>query len=565
MSNSKFESVDSLTLEQLKDEVVKYRRGWATRGQKLQLYKEVINDLTDKPVDSFITKDGKSAFVKNDEAILEFKRGGDGAILVRKANASIIEYKNQITELTQTCNHLQIELEKTIYNSGNQIKNLHEEIKKFKENDTLERYRELIKTLFSKRRALPVKDIKIANDNQEDIFSLFWNNNIGSSEAEERERIFSEQKEVEFGIVEGCLEMLRSVFDELPTGTKRLDKASIKIDIEPILNVLSEARNRLSFVMNEKAFESFLRDHISEVNEILDLFNSRARDPRLGETPVADIIISLSSHEKGLINYNPKSHPAESYLKCYEKGIDIQRRLLVSYRPSQKLEIFDGIKEFSYNLVFAQLEDVIRIILITNNPVNNIVYIPIPHDPESIHWSFYIFKGIEKEKRYWELDSHLLYICQIFKDQYLNLAQRIFRAFYRDVMGHNEYRRGFEEQMKENNIERWKQIQILYENIQIVSDEFMFPELVRHVIRTHASYYTNKTVDILNGNKKILDIEWDKIRKRWNSGLPPSDGQSEDWIQSLFEKIKEFRPSDNDARYFQRWKDFLIQHYVIKK
>jgi hypothetical protein len=274
----------------------------------------------------------------------------------------------------------------------------------------------------------------------------------------------------------------------------------------------------------------------------------------------------LSPYEKGLLWYKPEQ-PSESYLACYERPIDIQQRVLVSGRIAPKLSPFGPLEEFPCSFVYAQPEDVVKIVLLTSRPINNAVFIPVAGAGGPDHWSFYLLDALRGDHRMWKLDPHAIYLTRLFQHQYLQTAERIFKAFYRDVMGHNEYKADLETSIEAKSVERWKQMAALYENIQVVSDEYLLGEIVRRVILTHATHYPREDVDQFQGDRDPPDAQADfkRVRERWRAGLPPCEEEPEEWLDHAFDKYKGWRPEHTAGRYRQRWTGYLEQQGMIQR
>jgi len=543
----------SMTQDELLIVANKYYQVCKTEKKKNKLYQTVITQLTDEPVEKFIQleNDEKNCLI-HEENITAFKLGGDSRGILTKLKTATETSNNKIKELEDTSSFLQRQLKSQEETSCRTIKDLQSQLTLIKDLDPIERKRELFTQLFSKRKTLPIKDIQATSDTQSYLLSQLFSSEYLSSTKDGKDQLFQEQKEVELNIIESCISLLRNHFESLPTGVIRLDRSYILYDISLILNQLLESRTRLSYIMGEKVFFNFLHEHIREVSEIIDLFNSRSKGQE-------EIVISLSPYEKGLIFY--KDIASESYLQCYDKAIDLQKRLIVSSRTSNKISPFKFIDQFPSSYLFCQLEDVSRVVLITSKMINNIVFVPLKESIAPDHFSFFYLDSIIDDKRSWKLDSHLLFIVRLFMEKYMQSASCIFRQFYKDIFGNNEYINGFEEILETKGIERWKQMKVLFENMKIVSDEYMIGEILRKTIRTLAPLYPNEIIDILQKDKDAGDAssEFKRIRERWKHGLPAREEEPEEYLFDCFDKYRTWDPKSTRGNYYKRWSDFLKQ------
>lgn len=554
-----FPDFSSMSEEELLTNIKKYYKAWNAQKKKNELYENIITQLTDRSSTVFVKldNDGKT-FIPNEEEITSFKIGGDSRSILLKLKNVVSISQAKIDELERTNSFLQQKLQSEEECRVVEVRQLQQQLSRLKENDPIERRKDAFTELFAKRKSIPIKDIKVAADTQSYILSQLFSSEYLSSDRDGKEELFREQKEVELNIIESCISLLKNQFDNLPDGVVRLDNSSISYDVFPILEHLLEARNRLSYMMGEKAFTNLLFDHIRELTEILDLFNSRCK---YSDTYLT---IILSPYEKGLLFYTESEK--ENYLHTYEKAIDIQKRLMISSRMSNKLTPFKLLEDFPTSYMFCQLEDVARVVMITSKPINNIVFVEIKESNGPDHFSYYCLENIVDNNRSWKLDSHLLYVVRLFMERYCRVGGLIFRQFYRDVFGHNDYIKDFEKRIEEKGLERWKQMKILYENIQIASDEYLIGEILRRVIRTHAPMFPIEGIDTLQTCKDAGDatLDFQLMRKRWKQGLPAAEEEPEEYMYCCFDKYKTWDQNTTRSRYYQRWKTYLTQEkYTI--
>jgi hypothetical protein len=549
--------------DDLKKVVIRYHTAWNNQKKKNKLYESVIFQLTGETIEKFIKKDSKGIEVPDQEYILNIKTGGDVRVLINKYKRDTQTDFNTIKTLEETNSFFRKELLQLEY--GRQtIKDLQIELNKIKQVDPVERKKETFNTLISRRKHVSVNEIKNVTeieskilDIKDYILSLLPDTYILDEDEEIniKDELIKEQTTLEISLIEHYISLLKYHYEILPNGVVRIDKTYVACDVYPILEAFQESREKLSYYMDEKTYIKYITTHIQEITEILDLFNSKIRS--IG-TLVDGIHILLSPYEKGLLFY--KENDTEHYFHSSDKFYDVQKRLKTGYRLYIKTIPFVNIADLQSSHLFSQLENSIEVLLITSK-VNNIVYVPAKEDIGPDYVSFYYLEYIQDNIRHWKLDTHLFYIIRTFSDKYIKASSIIFKQFYKDVFGHNEYIPGFEEMIESKKIKRWNQIKILYENMQIVSDENLLGEIIRKMIRSHAVFHPKEDVDSLQSLKTTGDsvFEFKTMRERWKQGLPACEEEPEEYLDNCFNKYRDWRRDQTRETYYNRWKTFLKQ------
>lgn len=501
-------NVEDLSREELETKCAKYYSLSMIRKNRMLAYSAIIKSLTGKSAKNFISIQ-EEVWGVNGDAIAQFKREQDAEIL-----------------------SLQKELEETR--------------RKIEESEKLSN--------LSKDSRKTHSDMKIVNDNQATVFSQYLQKNVCTS-ASELIMFRKEQSEIEVNIIDDCIENLRKIFDSLPKGIILIDIKTIEIEINPFLRICLDSRVRLSYFLDELKFVTFLRSHLIQMENVLNLFNSRNSNQSEKR-----LTIPLTSYEKRLIFYNAKT--SDSYLTCYERPSEIQQRALSSQTFRLELETFSesDFQKIPSCFLFIQPEEAIRMMMITFAPINNLICVSYDNEnksPDSC--SFYTLVKISPESRIWKSDMYAYQICVSFQHQYLQNASQCFRKFYHDIFGHNNYVVNFEKIFEEKT-ERWRQMKILLENIKIVSDNFMLGKLVRSVLFAHALYFPEPEIDIMINTIQPSGIqqEFKDAQARWLKGLPATEEESESWLSGCFDSYKTWSPRQTDAQYQQRW-IFLLQ------
>jgi len=490
-------------------------------------YSEVIESLTGRSAKDFLLTQlisEEKFWTVNEDALIQFKQDRDK------------QFQTQISELNSTISLLRQELEQTKQSSAQEIEQLRKELHRLGAGNEHD---------FKGRKE--ILDVKVANDKQATVFVQYLQKSHTSNG--ERDTFRKEQSEIELNIIDNCIEHLRRIFDELPrTGLTSIQTAGI--DLNPCLSICLDARVRLSYFLDETKFITFLRGHVSQIENVLNLFNSRYAN-QSGK----HLIIPLTAYEKRLISHNPKA--SDSYLSCYERPSEIQQRALTGQILNPNPAIFSGscFQNFPSYLLFTQPEEAIRIMMITSHPVNNIICVPSRSGERSPDSSvFYALEKINGKIRTWKPDFHASQISFMFQHQYIQQASQYFRRFYRDVFRNNKYIANFEKILDEKS-ERWKQMKILFENIKIVSEDYLLGKLVRSVLFAHASHFPEPETDVMLTILEPISVqqEFRKVQERWKKHLPASEEEPEEWLSHCFDSYKAWSPEQTIKQYQQRW------------
>lgn len=463
---------------------------------------------------------------------------------------TIESLQQKVSELEQSNTLLQLQLKQKGESQSREIRRLTEELETVKSSDTLQRKINLFAELFSKRQQVPLKEIL------KDYDTLICKTlPPGCLQTDIRDDVVSEQISNEMRILEGFLEEFRGIYDEIPHGTFRPSSDALVFDVNNVNASLQASRTRLSYFMKSDEYTKFMMTHIPVLKELIEVLLSRT-------TGNGKLSLGLTPHEKGLLWYNETED--ESYLRCYERGIEIQKRLLASNRYTRGLELFERLPDFEYSHYFCQIEDILRSTLITCKPHNNIVYIPNDSDEKWNCFSFYTFNRQtistdDTVNRIWKLDARLMHTTRMFIDKYTRGAEVMFRRFYKDVFGHNNYIHNFPALCKDRGIERWKQFSKLYENLQICSDEYLVGEIARRLIKTNATYIPVNGKDVLSGTHEQAGItrEFKELQKRWDRGLPAFEDEPENYMYNCFDNCSEWIRGESKDLYYERWSNIL--------
>lgn len=553
-------------LEKIKNESTDYL-------DRLIILKEFFKLLTGYDIDYFVkikNVDNESEIEYMEEHIDEYMKNKQSAInnsdliilkqLLNQLKEQLMKANNRIMDLELYSENVQIPLKHTIFKLETDLHNIRKEFHEFKNRDPIERKIELFKVLNNARKPTfeLCKDIQESLSSETSMISYYMN-------------ILNEK--------------LEELFDD---NTKILDHNYVQEQIDPILISLRECRMRISYCVDDNVYIDKLQDHIKMLRETLSIYSTKCKEP---------LSIRSEPYEQGLVRqFCNTNNISDNYLYSYEPIKDIQKRLLIKEKYyTIPLSPFTGeIMSLPYFLHFCHIEDIVRICLIRSVPINNIVYIPVKESVGPDYFSFYILNNMEEKqdkkdnknikkdnkdekknsdnnvdnslnninnlnmKRHWKLDSRLIILARIFTHQFNITAIEIFKKFYKDVFGHNSYISKFEQAIETKQIIYWKQMKVLWENIQIVNDEYLIGEIIRKVVKKYATYYPSN-IDIIKEDKdrSILIEEFKRLRSRWDNNLPGFEEEPEGYIYNCFDKVYSWNPEETQERWKNRWKDFL--------
>lgn len=568
----KFPKVSSLSKPKVDSLAFDMYKGWKICYRVLELHKEIIEKLSGMNSEHFCEETEDGAFLLHEDRIAEFRKNNSGAKEAIHDNSGpagekcagsfenetqimmhIAKLNSRVDELERENSFLQLENKNVREKGMIELKRAESELARIKSTSPIQQQREMIEKLSLKRKHLPLEKVSGANPNGVLMTQLFSTEYMGG-EGDAREELFMEQREVEIQVINNLLTILREKFDDFPTGLSKANYQSLELDIYPILDAMMESRTKLSYIVPESYYKDFLQNHLVELKEIITVYNSRMTD--------GSVSLRLSPYEKFLLLYKEGK---DCYLNCYEKRIEMQKRLLYSSRLSNKLVPFQISADISSVHLFCPIEDVIKSIVHVSHPINNVVYIPLKTSTGPDYFSFYYLAGFQDtssgntRKRIWKLDPHLLHVTRSFADKYSREGSKVFKLIYKDVFGHNNYINKFEQVIESKQVEFWKQAKILYENLQICSDEYLLGEIARKIVRTIPHFYPKEETDIVQGDRDTVDASNDfkRVRERLKLGMPAQEEEPEDYMYNCFDNCSKWSRHETSERYKERWKTWL--------
>lgn len=443
--------------------------------------------------------------------------------------------------------------------SSGKIEALESEIKRLRSADPVESRRKLLSDLTQKRRRVPIKDLPAAITTQNTIMTkLFCDEYLrnAQNDTDERDAIFQEQTGLELNILENLMELPKEQFDDLFKNFTRTTEGIIACDLDPALEPIADCRHRLSFWMPERAFKIFLKEHIAELQDLLEIYKSKAESS--ADSGGSRLHLHLSAYESGLLAHDPLG--PQSYLNVREDSIEIQKRLLCRIRSSTKPTVWDGFVDFEWSHLFASVEDVARAVLIRSSTINSVIFAPLPESKEPDHFTFYTLESVSLKSRKWKLDPYAQNLTRAFTEKYMERAAAVWKQFYHDAFGHNDYIPGFEHELDQRlDLARWRQMRMLWENIQIVCDEKMMGLIMRKVLCQSAKMWPNKEIDLLQSTTVAINsaTEIAEERRRINRGLPATESEPEDYFYKCFTRFNKWKSAMTRSAFESRWATFL--------
>lgn len=573
----KLPKLTTLSTEELQTLVKTYYKKWKFEYNYSQILSKLATILFPDSLNYIKVNRAENILEHNDISLKEYidrqmeekkiNNSYDLHGIIKKLNQSLAECQDKMKQLIETNTMLTLELSQIKTKTNQTINNLQQELSLIKNNDPFEKRKNLIEKLLSNRKRIPFKEVDMKNKHNSILNRLFSSEYMSSS-IDSRTELYKEQKDIELTLIDNYISLLKDSYDSI-TASNKIDSNIIETDITPILLSIQECRINLSYVVQEQEFIALLQEHIKDLDEILDIFRSKIIDD------TATISLMLTPYESGLINYINNSDN-NNYLSSYVRNIDLQKYILSHNIVSNKLDIFEHIPEINYYHLFCNIEDIVKSIFIVSKPTNNVIYIPTNNNPGADHNNFYTFDQVINTKdkdgkqyvqRVWKSDSRLIGLSRNFAEKFRKLGIKVFKQFYYDCFGHNRYIDGFEDILDNKNIQRWKQMKNLYENIKICSDEYLIGEIIRIVIRKEASYYPNYDIDSVMLNKDYANTinEYRQIISRWKNGLPGNiDEQSDVYLFDMFDNYNDWNYEKSRALYYKRWKEFLSTYpYTI--
>lgn len=423
--------------------------------------------------------------------------------------------------------------------------------------------------LLSKRKSLlknyeyiSKDNIQSQNSNRAQIFNELFGVMFISNPKNYRDEFIQEQLNNELILIDKCVEYIRQLYDQLPISLKQIDSLSVRVQIESVIELISDSRYRLGLLMKEYNFIQFLIKHIEELEEIILMFNKRIDLSHNTTNIITDdnspITLSLLPYEKYLLSYRGSSEQ-DKWIYTYEKQYDREYRLLLSHLHPIVLTRWNGIDDIHSSCLFCPIEMALRVIFISSKQTNNIVFISLPHAKGPDWFNFFSLEKIEDNKRYWKLESHLSNIIRQFQIKYLKKGGEFFKKYYKEIFGHNNYITNWEQQIELKQYDSWKQFKILHENLHIVGDELLIGELLRKIIHDEATFNPQLDIDVIPDAKeaKSVQIEFERYRKKINKGLPPRDEETEDWLMASFSSYRDWNEEQAFILHKKRWKDWI--------
>ena len=297
-------------------------------------------------------------------------------------------------------------------------------------------------------------------------------------------------------------EDIEGVYSEL---NEAYENEESYIDISKCFVLLKDLRQYSSYKLSRKDFLAFFNYHSAKINFFLTSFGKR-------ENKIFKPV--LSSYEQLLTRF-------PEYYNTFEHKIVLNRR----FKDSPN--IFEN--------MFISIYDILE-----------------KWCKSSCETICYNKKFFIKKKDLWVQDTWLNSTAEYLKSQILSQDNvEIFKNFCLDLFGTNSYIKNFESKVEEFKL--WKNMSVFYENVRIVSDDYLF----RFILQTALIKF--KTVDKLE-NFKIIELPGAAIKELTNmeimmkEGKVPRDNENEFFRHHLFTDTENFDSFEySDSSHRDRW------------
>lgn len=497
---------------------------------KNSVYEEIIIKLTGAEIEDICPYENEKftinlpQYINNSEFQNDFKK-----------------LKNQLQTTNTFIESLKLKNAKLQMNLSTQnekfnkiIKSLNNEIYALKSSSQLENYKNYIQSLQNSRKNISLELRK--NDTLENNFN------------DNRKFLIKDQIQLEIELIQNIKSLLRDLFEQVYSyGGSNTD---VSFEVNILKQKLNESRSKLSIWMKKDEYISFIKDYQKDIKHILELLHIKCSS------------VCLSFEQSSYENWILKDKSKKDYLFCCDKYSEIFERLTYWHLPCNELMPFEIFNNWNQIHFTANMKDLLENILITSHGINNIIL------PTSINLDkdcFLVLESITDINRIWTYDSYLLNTIRNLSKRMSAVFISEFRDFYKDCFSHNNYIHNFEEILAKREIKRWKNYKILYENIRILADEYMFGEIVRDIISKKCKYeiyYTEgcTNIDIIKGSTNSSTIkDFELAQKLFSKGEPYIDEQ--EFFTDVFDNLNEFNDKEFNEQYKRRWKEFLKVYY----
>jgi hypothetical protein len=471
----------------------------------------------------------------------EINQTRDINLIVKKLKTSLETAHNFIEQLKQKNVKLQIDNKILLDQKNLEIKQLKDEINKSKESDNLHKFKNALSNLNNNTQFIDIVNVDKIIDENCLVLSKLQPNKFTDTYIDVRLKIIPDQINNEKNIIESLKNILYDYLENIIDNTIKRHRDIVKLDINNILIKISDCKDRLSLYLKEEEYNKFINTLIKDMNKIMNLFNINT---------LGDITFNfeISSYDKWILNKN-------DYIFYCDNHCDNIQRLVLNNIPGNKLEIFSIFSSLDKYYLVSPIYLIAEYLLITTSGINNITYVPTETKD-----CFLILENISNEHKYWKKDTFLINTIRNISKKFNFIFKQEFRKFYKDCLGHNNYIDNFEQILSNKGIKRWKNYKILYDNIRTVSDEYMFGEIVREIIRTKCIYTPDNNDKIKNDNQdKNIIKDFQNAYIKFSKGLPYIDEQ--EYFIDLFDDLTKLNEEKHIQEYNERWKQFLFNYY----
>ena len=294
------------------------------------------------------------------------------------------------------------------------------------------------------------------------------------------------------------------------------DQFFVKISVKKCiyskhLMSLKDLRKKAGLYLNLKDYVSLLSFHVSKLNVIFetDKLYTKNKTKQL-------ILKSMTALEARLISYD---NFISTHLEIDEL---IFLKNILAFQNNYKTSVYDFNTDIAENLLnysvcVLDLKVFLKYVLFNRHNIIFLLNSKVKQDHVD-NFAFYILKKVMHDgKFFWEMDCRLEQLTLNITDIVLPYLIEKFKGIYNNSFNDNMFRPTFN---KENQILECDGAQII-KNIFLLTNPFLFCEMIRTLVVENAPYKSSTKVDkIVIFSDDNLSLNWtrennlDKVRQR---------------------------------------------------
>jgi hypothetical protein len=285
-------------------------------------------------------------------------------------------------------------------------------------------------------------------------------------------------------------------------------------------NILAITKARRKF-MNELSLERFitlLRAHQTQYEAVFSKLDACKRADVISSafTPLEQRLISIPKYYDTFL----ESDEIQAFKNTLRSNSSFPTRLV----PFNLNELQLRMK--NYSVVICSVREILRLAISNRYGFNNLIYLEHEKSTPTDPFSFYILEYIERDKRYWKLESRLEDLSHVILEELKTYCIEMFRKIYFDIYGDQRYRKNF----KRITIGT-PDLEQLILNIKLLFKPREFNTLFRELIRTEC-VFKQTVLD------KFALTSNDRIQmKRFSTWV--DEDQTSEMIERMFDVVSD--------------------------